>query len=110
MTDAPAATSPQTPANTPAPSTSTTPAATTTPAERRGIISDGQYDNLPLDKRDSYARVRRGPDSGSEWVARDQLGTEPATNAPATGERHKFGEMEFTEQELRDFLTSKADA
>jgi hypothetical protein len=29
---------------------------------------------------------------------------------PPPGDKHKFGEMEFSEQELRDFLTSKADA
>ena len=31
-------------------------------------------------------------------------------NTPAAGDKHKFGEMEFTEQELRDFLTAKGEA
>jgi hypothetical protein len=92
------------------PSASPAPApSSASPAPRAGVITDGAYDGLPADQRDHYARVRKGPDGGSEWVARDQLGTDPAT-APAPGEKHKFNEMEFTEQELRDLLTARADA
>jgi hypothetical protein len=82
------------------------------PAPRTGGIADSVYDRLGPDEQSRYARVRAGPDGGSEWVARDQLGTEPGSkpDAPAAGEKHKFGEFEFTEAELSEFLTSKADA
>jgi hypothetical protein len=94
-----------TPAASPAPSPSST-----SPPPRAGVISDAQFDNLPVDQRDNYARMRKGPDGGSEWVERAQL--EAARTAPDTapGTVHKIGDVEVTEQELRDYLTSKADA
>jgi hypothetical protein len=77
------------------------------PAARAGVISDAQFDNLPADQRDRYARMRKGPDGGSEWVARDELEKDPAaTTAP--GEKHKIGAYEVSESELAEMMTRQA--
>lgn len=53
---------------------------------RLGAISDAAYDTLPTADRDRYARVRKGPEGGSEWVARNTLPSEqPDARAAATG-------------------------
>src|ERR1700730_14040489 len=96
------------PATTQASSEPIAPATSSAPAPRAGAITDGAYDGLSSEEQNRYARVKNG-DSGAQWVARDQLGTE-STAAPAAGDKHKFGEMEFTEQELRDLLTAKGEA
>jgi hypothetical protein len=88
------------------------------PAAPRNTIADVAYDRLAPDQQSQYARIKDA-DNNPEWVRRDQLATDRKPDATTTTEappptdpnaKHKFGEMEFTEQELRDFLTSKADA
>lgn len=102
-----------------APAPAAPPAASPAPPQRQGFIPDNHYERLPADQQANYARVKRGSDGGAEWIARDKLPS--ATESPSTAAadpgkptdpnaRHKFGEMEFSEQELRDLLTSKADA
>jgi hypothetical protein len=94
------------------------PSATAAPAPRTAAIADNAYQRLPADQQNLYASVKNG-DSGAIWVKRDQLPADagpnpdqPAADQPIANAdgKHKFGEMEFTEQELRDFLTAKADA
>jgi hypothetical protein len=101
------------PAASPAPSTSSaSPAA-------RNTIADVAYDRLSPDKQSQYARIKDA-DNNPEWVRRDELATDRTTKPDGTtteapppadpNARHKFGDMEFSEQELRDLLTAKADA
>jgi hypothetical protein len=42
-------------------------------APRDAVISDAAYNQLPLDQRDRFARVRQGPQGGSEWRDRSTL-------------------------------------
>jgi hypothetical protein len=102
-----------------APAPAAPPAAPSAPAQRQVAIADNAYQRLAPADQARYAQVRAGPDGGSEWVDRSTLpsATESPSTAPADpakpsdpNARHKFGEMEFSEQELRDLLTSKADA
>jgi len=95
-----------------APSASAAPSPSiASPAPRAGAIADSVYQGLPAADQGKYANVRRaGDQGGSEWIARDQLGTDPASSDTAQGGVHKFGDVEFTEQELRDFLTAKGEA
>jgi len=88
------------------------------PAAPRNSIADVAYDRLAPDQQSQYARIKDA-DNNPEWVRRDQLATDRKPDATTTTEtpppadpnaKHKFGEMEFSEQELRDFLTAKADA
>jgi hypothetical protein len=83
------------------------------------VISDAHFDSLPPDQQGQYARVRKGPDGGSEWRSRDQLGTDPvassATPADGTvptveGDTLRLGDLELTAEEARGLLTAKADA
>jgi hypothetical protein len=78
------------------------------PAPRAGAISDSEYDGLPPDQQSKYALVRKGPDGGSEWVARDQLGTEPATDSPAGAQKFKIGQYEVSEAELGAMMQRQA--
>jgi hypothetical protein len=95
------------------------PAASSAPAARQGAIADNTYQRLSQADQARYAQVRAGPDGGSEWVDRSTLPS--ATDAPSTAPadpgkpadpnaRHRFGDTEFSEQEMRDFLTARADA
>jgi hypothetical protein len=100
----------QSPPATVAPGPASPPSAAA-PAPRAGVITDGAYDGLSTDQQDKYARVKNG-DSGAQWIHRENLAAESGLNSDpaAAGGKHKFGEMEFTEQELRDFLTAKGEA
>jgi hypothetical protein len=81
------------------------------PSARPGWIGRDAFEALPLDQRDRYTAVRAGPDGGTSYVPRDQsVGDSNAKPDASAGEKHKFGEMEFTEQELRDFLTARGEA
>jgi hypothetical protein len=51
---------------------------------RLGVIADAQYDGLSEDKKAGYARVRKGPDGGSEWVERSKLEAETAASKTGT--------------------------
>lgn len=79
-------------------------------AQRRGQISDAQYDRLGRDEQTKYARI--GTLGNSEWVERSQLaedsGIRPESGVP--GEKVRVGEMEVTQAELQEFFQSKADA
>jgi hypothetical protein len=76
---------------------------------REGLVPDSVYDGLPPDEQSKYARMpRAGDQGGADWIERSQV-TPPDPAAPS-GEKHKFGDMEFTEQELRDFLTARGEA
>lgn len=77
---------------------------------RTNSIGRDAFDALPADQRDRYAAVRAGPDGGQVYVPRDQLAADTKPEAGAQGDKHKFGDMEFSEQELRDFLTAKGEA
>jgi hypothetical protein len=102
-----------------APAPAAPPAASSAPAARQGAIADNTYQRLSQADQARYAQVRAGPDGGSEWVDRSTLPS--ATDAPSTAPadpgkpadpnaRHRFGDTEFSEQEMRDFLTARADA
>jgi hypothetical protein len=106
-----------------------TPAASASPAAQpaapaaaapaaRQSVADSVYQRLQPSEQQRYASIRN-PDGGSEWISRDQLSS--ASDSPSTAPadpakpadpnaRHKFGEMEFSEQELREFLTAKGEA
>jgi hypothetical protein len=87
------------------------PPASAAPGPQAGTIADSAYHRLPADQQSKYANVKKpGDQGGSEWILRDQLAAKPALNAPAAGDKQKIGEMEFTEQELRDYLTAKGEA
>jgi hypothetical protein len=116
MAEAPAATTAQTAPN-PAPAT-----PATAPAQLRpGSIPDAQYDGLTPEQQSNYARVRKGPDGGSEWRDRSTLGdpTDPSKAAAATGDgkasvtadgRLQVGEMLLSEADIRSLITEKAAA
>jgi hypothetical protein len=84
---------------------------------RPGVIPDAQYDALPPADRDRFARVRKGPEGGSEWIERSKLEAEPAdpskaTAAPATtapGDKIKVGQFEVTETEFADLMKFKGE-
>src|ERR1700687_3311053 len=88
------------------------PAAPAPTSTTPGVIADSVYQRLGPDDQAKYTNVRRaGLEGGSQWIPRDQLAAEPALNTPpAAGDKHNIGEMEFTEQELRDYLTAKGEA
>lgn len=48
------------------------------PKPREGVITDAAYDALSVADRDRYALIRKGPQGGQEWVARDKLSAAPA--------------------------------
>ena len=107
----------QAPSNPTAPGPLTTAAPATQPnAQRRpraGAIADHQYDRLEPAERGRYARVRKaGPDGGSEWVHRDQLGKEPPADgsaAPPADGKYRYGQYEFTETEIADLMRFKGE-
>jgi hypothetical protein len=94
------------------------PAAPAQPAARPGAIPDNQYDRLTPEQQSTYARVRKGPDGGGEWVARDSLPAESAdpakpatanTNASVTEDgRLKVGEMLLSDQDIRGLMERHA--
>lgn len=83
-------------------------------APRAGSISAAEYSALSPTDQDKYAAVRR-PGGGQDWVARDQLGKEPAaagtqpgsTAAPGT---IKVGEFELSESDIATLLEQKSQA
>jgi hypothetical protein len=79
---------------------------------RAGLVADSVYDGLSPDQQSKYARMPRAGDlGGADWIERSQIAADPAKPGDgAAGEKHKFGDMEFTEQELRDLLTAKGEA
>lgn len=88
-------------------------AAPAPPAPRAGVIADSVYQSLPADQQGRYANVRKaGDQGGSEWVARDQLAADSGIKPDGGAQDgvHKFGDVEFSEQEMRDFLTAKGEA
>ncbi len=100
----------------PSPLTTAAPAAQPAPRPRAGAIPDHQYDRLEPAERDRYARVRKaGPDGGSEWVHRDQLGKEPAADGtqpgttPAPG-TIKVGRIRTSESDIATLLEQKSQA
>jgi hypothetical protein len=95
------------------PAPSAPPSASEPPAPRRGAISDSHYAGLPADQQAKYSLVRKGPDGGGEWVARDQLEADPAAapkpgDPAAQGEKFKFGELELTAAEINELVAHKA--
>jgi hypothetical protein len=101
---------------------SAVPAATPQPQPRAGVISDAAYDALPAADRDRYARVRKGPQGGSEWMARDKLPPEPAdptksTTTTTTDDgkpsvtadgKLRVGSMELDEGDIRKIMAESA--
>jgi hypothetical protein len=93
---------------------------------RPGVIADAQYDALPDDQKAGFARVRKGPDGGSEWVDRSKLSVEstgdkqPGTTPDAvTGDgkatvnadgKLQIGEMLLSEDDIKSLMTQKATA
>jgi hypothetical protein len=55
---------------------------------RLGVIADAHYDTLPPDEQTKFARVRKGPDGGSEWLERSRL---PSETAAANGTKQPDG-------------------
>jgi hypothetical protein len=117
--------------------TSTTPAApaadTSAPAQRSapvspsaapraGSIPDAQWDSLPPAEQERFARLKAGPDGGSIWVHRDQLGKEPAADGKQPGAtvdgqasvtedgKLRVGEMLLSEDDIKSLMTQKATA
>jgi hypothetical protein len=58
---------------------------------RAGVISDAAYDALPPADRDRFARVRQGPQGGSEWRDRSTLPSEAPDPAAKPGDPAKPG-------------------
>jgi hypothetical protein len=89
---------------------------------RPGLIADNTYDRLEPAEREKYARVRKGPEGGSEWVHRDQLGKEPVdpakpgtTAAPSDATvtadgRLQVGEMLLSQDDIATLIADKAQA
>src|ERR1700674_2644303 len=87
------------------------PAAPSAPAPRQGVIADSAFQRLAPGDQQRYASVR-GSDGGSEWVDRPTLPSATASPSTAPADpakpsdpnaRHRFGDTEFSEQEMRDF-------
>src|ERR1700737_2524741 len=90
------------------------PPASTAPGPQAGAIADAAFHRLSAADQAKYANVKKpGDQGGSEWILRDKLPAEPAATesaaAPA-GDKHKIGELELPDQELRDYLTAKGEA
>ncbi len=47
-----------------------------------GVISDATYEGLPFDDQANFARVKKGPDGGSQWQERSTLPPERADSDP----------------------------
>jgi hypothetical protein len=81
------------------------------PSGTRSSISSEAFHNLSADDQARYSQVRTTDGNGTEWVPRADLEAASGTTTNGDGATvHKFGDMEFTEQELRDLMTAKADA
>ena len=59
-------------------------AASATPP---AAISDAAYDGVPEADQGRFARVRKGPDGGSEWRERSTLQSETAPPDTRTGQQ-----------------------
>src|SRR5437016_3896315 len=115
MSDAVTTTS-EAPSN-PTTSAPVTPAAAPAaqPQSRAGVISDAAYDALDPAAREKFARVRQGPQGGSEWRDRSTLPSETGADAtqpgsaatPATVQDGKLviGKMALDEADIQKLLT-----
>jgi hypothetical protein len=85
------------------------------------VISDSDYDGLPVADQDRYARVKKGADGGSEWRARSSLPSEAnPTATPATGDtaaappavtedgKLRIGSMELSESDITGLMERHA--
>jgi hypothetical protein len=90
---------------------------------RPGVISDAAYDQLDPAAREKFARVRQGPQGGSEWRDRSTLSPEAADPAakpgttPAPGDatvtpdgRLQVGEMLLSQDDIKSLIAEKAQA
>jgi hypothetical protein len=80
---------------------------------RPGLIADSDYDRLDPAEQAKYARVRKGPQGGSEWIERAKLEaerTDPAKTgtAPAPGEKVKIGDFELSGEDVATILQERA--
>jgi hypothetical protein len=80
------------------------------PAQRSGAIPDSHYDGLSAAETGQICPRKKRRQRSAMGPPRSACGGIRIENPAVAGDKHKFGEMEFTKQELRDFLTSKADA
>lgn len=97
----------------------TSPAATPAPAAPRpGVIADRVYDSLPDEQKAGYARVRKGPQGGSEWIERAKLAAEPAdptkgaegTATVTPDGRLQLGDMLLSQSDIQSLIAEKAQA
>jgi hypothetical protein len=71
-------------------------------------------DQLDSAAREKFARVKQGPQGGSEWRERSTLpsetGTDPAKpgSTPAPGEKVKIGDFELSGEDVATILQEKA--
>jgi hypothetical protein len=88
---------------------------------RPGVISDAAYDALDAAAREKFARVKQGPQGGSEWRERSTLpsetGTDPAKpgttttpgDATVTADgRLQVGEMLLSQEDIKTLVAEKA--
>jgi hypothetical protein len=91
------------------------PAPAAQPPSRAGVISDNDYGRLAPIDQERYARVRQGPEGGSEWRDRSTLPAEPAQpGAPASAPavtadgRLQVGDMLLSADDVKGLMTEKA--